>query len=317
MFSYEVEAGLKKAQAEIISESELNEIEQTADCDLIEINADISMGKILTKDGYFYRPRKVTYKLVIPSNEEEYISSLGRNKRKGILRALKTCRNAGIEIRTEEPIANKTFLEWEKIYDDNISKKKIGLKRIGIRRFKEVQPRTAGVFAYKNGNLIGGILLRHKKFLMHGEPNHKLSISLSSSDSKYFLYGVNEALNFEVIKYCQKNKIKFLERGMDSNLYGHYLNPGLYTFKKSLGYRIASRPKYGYCWTKIINFEKFDDHIFFVAQTKSELEGILIFKKTLPNVKEYKSQHLKKLKVFMVIDNKLVPFSIKQTVKIK
>ncbi|MEK6967263.1 MAG: hypothetical protein AABX51_01385 [Nanoarchaeota archaeon] len=306
------EAGIKKTQAIILSSDDIERAEEYAKqekCDLIELTTDNPLIDFEGR-GYFFRPRKITYKMLVPESEEVYLSSLGRNKRKGIIRAIKACKDSGIEIRTEEPVSKETFLEWERIYDVNILKKRIGLKRIGPDRFSILQPRTAGVFAYKQGKIIGGILLTHKRFLMNGEMLKKLSISLSSTDRQFFMYGVNEALNFEVIRYCQLNGIKYLERGMDTNFYGHYLNPGLYTFKKSLGYRITTKPKYGFCWTKILNFEKFEDHIFFISIGDNGLEGNLFFKESLPNINEFTTPFLKKINLFSVSDNKIIPFEL-------
>ncbi len=315
MLSFEVESGIKKAVATISKFSQVEIIENAAraeGCDLIELCADDSLT--LRSAGYFLRPRKVTYKLLIPENEEQYLASLRRSKRKGIKKALALCRESGIKLFTEEPVQEETFLAWEKIYDRTISQKRLGFKRMDAKRFASIQPRTVGIFASKDGVIIGGILLQKKRFFLRGEQQHKLSISLSSSDKRFFMLGVNEALNFEAVKFCQTKGIRFLERGMDTNLYGHYLSPGLYTFKKSLGYRITARPRYGNVWTKIINFEKFSDPVFFISLGGKGIEGNLFFRETLPNHDEFQSKHLRKLNVFSVSDNHVRPFKMKLTI---
>ena len=300
---FETEAGLKKAYAKVNSLEEIESVENKAkECDIIEITTDNALIDFESR-RYFFVPRKVTYKLVAPQSEEDYLMLLKKKKRKSIIKSANFCKEEGIEIKTEEPISRETFLEWEKIYDANIARKKIGIKRIGLGRFLSVQHKTAGIFAYKDNKLIGGIMLMHKKFLMDGELHRKISISLSSSERDYFKTGINEVLNFEVIKFCQRRGIKFIERGMDANLYGHYLNPGLYVFKKSMGYRITFKPKYGFCWRKIINFEKFDKNIFFISIGDKGLEGNLFFRVNMPNIKDYKSPHLKRINIFSINDN--------------
>ena len=109
------------------------------------------------------------------------------------------------------------------------------------------------------------------------------SISLSSSTKELFKLGINSLLNYSALKLAKDRGYKYVDRGSDSNLYGHYLNPGLYIFKKSFGFRVAPKKKYGFAWTKIKNFSKLSDPMFFISMGKNGLEGNIFFKEILPN----------------------------------
>ncbi len=303
----EAQATLVRAKAVISSTTDISEVEQKAKekgCDILELNPIEGVDtSALLQRGFNLCPNKVTYKLIVPKTDEEYLSKLSRNKRKAISSAQRQCAVEGITFKIEEPISKETFLSWEKIYDSNITSKRIGFKRISIDRFLLFEPRSTGVFAYKNNELIGGILLTKKRFIYRLAPKEKISISLSSSIREYFKLGINEVLNLEAIKLARKLGFEFLERGFDTNLYGHYLSPGLHLFKKSLGFRIAPKAKYGFAFTKILSFEKLQDNVFFVSVGERGVEGHLYFKEKVPNIKEYESEYLSKLTVYQVQNN--------------
>ena len=234
----------------------------------------------MKENGFFFRPRRVTYKLLIPNDLREAFS---KSRKKAIKKSLK---NKDLKITIEEPMSEETFCQWEKIYDKNISTKRIGIKRLTKERFLLFQPRSIGLFAWHNGLLAGGMLLSKKRFLFNEILTEKMSISLSSSTKELFKLGINSLLNYSALKLAKDRGYKYVDRGSDSNLYGHYLNPGLYIFKKSFGFRVAPKKKYGFAWTKIKNFSKLSDPIFFISMGKNGLEGNIFFKEILPNIEE-------------------------------
>jgi len=305
VFKVEKEADVNKLV--VSEEMDIIEIEKeisASDCDIAYIqNPSSEMLEYFTGKGFYYCPNKVTYKIRVPIDSAEYFKIVKKYRRKKIKKALKSARENGINFVCMHPVSEDVFKEWFEIYKKNILGKPRGFLRASLERHRATYERNYGIFALKENEIIGGILLKKKRFLYQREMMEKLSISFSSSKKEYLKLRINDALNYETIIAARKWGFDFLERGLDSNLYGHYLSPGLFLFKKSFGYRIASKQKYGYSLFKIINFSKFQDKVFFISFEDGQMIGNLFFKNEMPDVKEYRSSYFSKLRIFKVVGN--------------
>jgi len=270
------------------------------DVDIIKIIKP-SKGTIerLRKKDFFYKPVKVTYLLKI-SNKEDYLKSLSHNRRKRMKKSIRNCKD--IKIIKEKKITKKRFLEWYKIYKNNISDKDIGIIRIGKDWVDQKQKKAYAIYAVKGDKIIGGILLKKVKDL------GRVSICYSASIKKYLSLGINDYLNLNVLLLAKELGYKFISRGMDTNLYGCHLSPGLYLFKKSLGYKVGPRKEKGDELIKIVKFDKFGDIILFFSYSNGRLEGNLFIKNKDDEklIGEYNAEFIKKLNVFLIKDNKLI-----------
>jgi len=303
MFKIEKEAGVNKLI--VSNETDIKSIEKKiSDCDIAYMqNPSSEMMKYFTTKGFHYCPNKVTYKLRVPVDSSEYFRTVKKYRRKKIKKALKHALENGISFVCMHPVTEDVFNEWFEIYKKNILSKSRGILRASLDRHTNTYERNYAIFAVKDNSIIGGILLKKKQFIYLGEKSEKLSISFSASKKEYYKMRINDALNYETIIAARKWGFDFLERGIDSNIYGHYLSTGLYRFKKSLGYRIVPKKKYGYSLVKIVNFDKFQDKVFFISVENEEIVGNLFFKDELPNANEYLSPHFSALKIFKVSGN--------------
>lgn len=326
MFEIEKEAGISKLvirEEENISkiEEEIKNKIQNSDIDMICIqNPSEEIREHFIKQGFHYRPNKVTYKMRIPHNVSDYFKLIKRNRRKKIKKALKQCLKIGIDFVRMHPVSEEFFKEWYEIYEKNIISKPHGFIRVTSERYTKNYDMLYGVFATHNGAIIGGIFLKKKQFTYDGEIRDKLSISFSASKKEFFKLRINDALNYQAIAAARSWGFDFLERGMDTNLYGHYLSSGLYLFKKSFGYKIAPKRRYEYSLIKIINFDNFQDKIFFTSLSEGEIIGNLFFKAKMPNIKEFSSSHFSKLRIFQILTDgamELEPIYKKQIIKIE
>ncbi|PIO03704.1 hypothetical protein COT48_03730 [Candidatus Woesearchaeota archaeon CG08_land_8_20_14_0_20_47_9] len=306
MIEFETEAEVRKLN--IREEFDIQKIElaiaQNIDrADMVNIFSPTQgLVEHFTRHGYFYRPNKVTYKMDVPFSESEYISKLKKNKRKTIKKAVKRCRECGISILKEPQLSEVSYRGWLDVYTENINGKKRGIIRTGLERYYRSKDMMAGIFAVKDNHIIGGIILR-RKHLRSGL--RKISFSFASSRKEYFKKGVNELLNLKAVLFARELGYDHLERGMDSNLYGHYLSPGLYLFKKSFGFRITPKNRFGEVLTTITNYAPFQDIIFFVSHNKEKPEGNLILKNDIDSTRiaEFVSKYLERLNVYKVEDN--------------
>lgn len=284
-----------------IDENEIDKIESLNNSDIINIkNPSEKLIYQLNKKNFFYRPLKIRWTMKAPEDEESYLASLKRNRRKRILGAFRKCEKENISIYKEEILTKKTFEEWLDIYQAHLNEKEKGIIKIGKDWIKGKQDIAAGIFAKKGSKLIGGIILK-KNY-----EQNTLIISYSAFDRNFAKIGINDCLNVRAILLASKLGFKLITRGKDTNLYGHHLAIGLFLFKKSLGFVIEPLKKYGDVLTEINNFDKFEDQIFFVSYNKKGLEGNLIIKNEKISLDEFESEFLEKLNIFLIKDNQLI-----------
>jgi len=242
---------------------DLDKIDDNSDVTLI-FNPDQKTVEEYLKKGYFYKPYKITYQLKVPESEEQYLSMLKRNKRKRILKAKRDCEH--IQIERQEQLKKEYFDEWYDIYEINIESKEKGRVFADRQWYDRNGHKMGGIFAMDKG-IVGGILFTKKK-------DGLVSISFSSTKKDYLKLGLNDLLNEQMIMFAKELGFETIERGMDKNLYGHHLSPGLFVFKTSLGFRPVS--KKDKVLMRINDFSKFGDDIFFVDYEGDSLRGNLI-----------------------------------------
>ena len=234
---------------------------------------------------YFLRPLKIGFEMDLPENIDEYFSTLTKNRRKKLKKNLKLAEN--VKIKIENPLTKETFLKWHELYRDKMNNKEKGKVIIG-NDWLDKRDNICGIFAYEE-DMIGGIILK--------KLDSKLSISYNAYVDSEF--SVSDLLIVEAVKYAIENEYKILSRGQDTNLYGHHLSPGLYLYKKSLGFRVVARMKAGFALTKFNNFDKFGDIIFFVSFADENMDSIEKKKKKKKEIEDdYKCCGLKRGNVY-------------------
>jgi len=240
-------------------------------------------------NDFYYRPLKISYIMKTPSSLDDFLTSLKRNRRKRILKCFRECEKHGITIKKEKILSKENFDTFFEIYKNNMEEKERGIVILERDWYNKRKDIACGVFAVKDKKIIGGILLTKKKATV--------SFCFSSADKAYFDIGINDFLNVNAIEFTIELGYKYIIRGQDTNLYGHHLSPGLYLFKKSLGFCIQPRKKQGFALTKIVNFDKFGDVIFFISTKDNKVEGNLFIKDKDINTEDYNADFLEKLNI--------------------
>jgi desulfoferrodoxin (superoxide reductase-like protein) len=277
-------------------EEEIN-YENIADIDILYIKE-----KPKNTDNFFYVPYKVTYKFNVPKTEEDYFNSLSKNKKKKIKKSLKKAKEENIEFVFQFPLQKKHFFEWIEVYRDNINLKEKKEFHVDETWFDTHNERKGGMFAIKEGKIIGGIVF--KKMLENEYFKERWSIGFSSTKKVFTILGINELLNYYLINQAIKNNIKLILRGMDINIYGNHLSTGLYLFKKSLGFKTIPYPKKGFYYMKINSFKKFKNELlFFSIKEEESLIANMMSRKEIEKPDDFKAGFLVGLKFYKIIND--------------
>ena len=276
--------------------------DELKDSKLDDIDIIYLKEKPKNMEDYFYVPLKITYKFDVPKTEDEYLASLSRNKRKKIKKSLRKAKEEEVSFVFDFPIKKTNFFEWLAIYNKNIDAKEKSMLFVNESWYEKNKKKGGGIFAKKNGKIIGGIIF--KKMNKSGYFDERWSISFSSSSKEFLSLGINELLNYYLVSFAREEGIKLLIRGMDTNLYGYHLSLGLYLFKKSVGFKVIPYKKKGFYYMKINSFKKFKNEILFFSLDESDhLIGNIMARKKIENIQEFDGDFLSEFKKYEIKSN--------------
>lgn len=254
------------------------------------------------RENYFHVPLKITYKFDVPKTKDEYLASLSRNKRKKIKKSLRKAQEEDVSFVFDFPIKKTNFFEWLTIYNENIDAKEKSMLFVDEKWYEKNKKDGGGIFAKKDDKIIGGIIF--KKMHKSDYFDERWSIGFSSSKKEFLSLGINELLNYYLVSFAKEKGIRLLVRGMDTNLYGYHLSPGLYLFKKSIGFKVIPYKKKGFYYMKINSFKKFKNEILFFSLNDNDLlVGNIMTKEKIENIKEFEGNFLSELRQYKIGNN--------------
>jgi len=123
--------------------------------------------------------------------------------------------------------------------------------------------------------------------------------------------GLSDFLVYNFIKYGKEKGYEILTSGSDTNLFGHHLSAGLFTFKRQWNFGII--PEGRYEQIKILNYNKFSDVIIFCSG-KNKLKVNVIFKQKPDDgvIKQYIYDITPDVRFFVVKENVLKEIMIRR-----
>jgi len=227
-----------------------------------EPSADLIVA--LAHEGWFYKPRYVTYVLERPASLEAYIESAFRAGSRGGPRRL--LREVPRRYRFEVREGGRGVDEFLALYKRSIAARPLGRDRIAERE-TVFGPKWTGFYLYDESDLIAGIMVRAL--------SDRLSAAYGAFDPSRRGLDVEHFLLMQAIQRCIDVGAPRLSLGRDTNLYGHHLPLGLAAYKLRLGFKPLAYERSGRELVKIRSFAPFRDGAFFYGYADGELEGNL------------------------------------------
>lgn len=265
--------------------SEFEVAKENSKIDIISIqDPDKNVISEMCSKGFFYGPQKIKYVINSFESEEDYMSSLSKNKRKKITKSIREIKKENISIVYEAPLSQESFLKWFKLYSKSMDDKDRGTLKLNEEWFLKNKDVALGFFAKKDEKIIGGILV--KKVL----DKNILRICFSAFDRNYSKLGIMDILNMKILSMSGELGFPLVDRGKDTNRYGHHLSSGLLRFKKALGFNVNPVEEQGNYLFYFNNFDKFDDMIIFFTygdDNKSLLKENFILKRNDIDIFEF------------------------------
>lgn len=218
--------------------------------DVVEIASPVSVG--------FSRYPKIYWLLRLDGRRPiDYLRS--PKDRSCYLSDLRLAAKSGISITQSMAVDEKIFSDWLNLYLQIISDKKVGLKHINWNWYRR-RSRQTPIFqtaAFQNRQLLGGIL-----WTIQGR-----SLRVAGTACRHIKIpgGVRLPLEISLIAQAQNRNLTAIKHGRDLNLYGPYLNPGLFEYKSRLGYSPYPVPGQKLLSTFFLSFDNFIFDCLFLA----------------------------------------------------
>jgi hypothetical protein len=218
----------------------------------------------LVQEGWFHKPRYVTYALETPASIEAYIAAEFRaGARSGPRRLL---REVPKRYRPEIGEAGRGVEEFLALYRRTIAARPLGRNRIEERDTR-FGPEWTGFYLFDGPALVAGIMVRALR--------DRLSAAYGAFDPAHRELDLEHYLIMQALRRCIDARAPRLSLGRDTNLYGHHLSLGLPPYKLRLGFKPLAYERSGRELVKIQGFAPFRDGAFFYSYADGGLEGNL------------------------------------------
>ena len=218
----------------------------------------------LTAEGWFYKPRYVTYVLERPASVEAYIGAAFRpGSRSGPRKLL---REVPKRYRFELGEGGRGAEAFLALYARTIAARPMGLDRVA-ERATEFGASWTGFYLFDGEALVAGIMVRALR--------DRLSAAYGAFDPAHRGLDVEHFLLMRAIQRCIDVRAPRLSLGRDTNLYGHHLPLGLPAYKLRLGFRPLPYERSGRELIRLQSFAPFPGGAFFYGYAASGLEGNL------------------------------------------
>lgn len=249
----------------------------------------------LEENGFFRIPNYITYNLK-SSNFDEFMASLGKNKKKKLKRGIAQAQD--LKLVKEEKVSKENFEKWYELYKKSISEKDLGILAVK-EDWLEKNGRSlqkVGVYVFEGEKMVGGILA--KGLAEDNVLPKRLSISFSAIEKEYKSKAIGEFLNATIIDFAKELGYPHVTRGRDTNLYGKHLSTGIPVFKTSLGFEMLPYKRKPDILIRFNSIDGFKSKVFFVSYDKQGIRGNLILKDKDENPKEFLFDFLTELRVY-------------------
>lgn len=182
--------------------------------------------------GFFVRPGLISWLAPLLDTEQEFMASLSRSGRRNVVHGQRWARAAGARLSVEYPLTESGFASFLDVYERRVADMRNGvnLARGEQHLILEARKSYTGVFLHDFGNMLGGCIcwVRPERSL--------LQLRYAATAAVPQRGALTRALYMATFQLGRELGLRWMSLGNDTSLYGHVIQPGLYEFKKQLGF---------------------------------------------------------------------------------
>jgi hypothetical protein len=233
--------------------------------DLLRVKQPNEWDRFLltSTDGYFLKHERVVWSRVA-EKIDSFLDKLNSKKRHTFNSKLKASESLNAKIG-ENPLTHSEYQKWFEIYNKEIiqgkARGRANLDSNWAADKDDLQAyRLLSLRDKSTGELKGGAILRCDN------AKNRVQIACAAYDQSIRDQAPGVRVFKEVMEYAKAKGYVTISHGKDNNLYGHYLSPGLFEFKASLGFE--PNPTGDSEIIKVISPDKFDSNLVFIEGTR-------------------------------------------------
>lgn len=183
--------------------------------------------------GFVRKPSLLTWVGELGPDEEDHLSRLERTTRQDIRRARRHAAAAGLREVVEDPVSPRTLDLFLALYAERVAGMTFGVPfALDYRDAVLHGPRKFfGVFAFDGDELAGGCLV------LECPAADALVLRFSAVTERWRRSSLARALYLSAMRAGRSRGYSRATLGNEPNLMGHLTRPGLFCFKRSLGFR--------------------------------------------------------------------------------
>lgn len=187
---------------------------------------------LLVEAGFVVKPSWVNWVAPLRDSEADYLGALTKKQQRNVRWGLDFVASAGLRTRFHHPLEEKPLEEFLRIYEEQVATMRNGLNlaRGEQRSFLDEADSHLGVFAYDGSRMVGGCV----GWLRPDASLFQLRYMAAAPDSRRG--ALTRALYMAAFRAGRELGCTRMSLGNDPSLYGHVTAPGLYQFKKRLGF---------------------------------------------------------------------------------
>ena len=239
-------------------------------------------------EGWFYKPRTVTWSLRTPATLDAYILDAfhagTRNKPRKLLREVPRRYRFAIH---EQGEGLPAFLS---LYRRTIAGRPRGRDRIS-ERAHDFGEGWCGLHLYDGDVLAAGVLV-------HAMRGHD-SVAYGAFDPERRDLDLEHFLIMKALERAAQRRVPRVSLGMDTNRYGHHLPLGLAPYKLRMGFTPSAWEPSGRETSRAAAFDVFEEGLFFFSYEGAGLVGNL-FTRGEPDLRPFQHHTAPPLRTFRI-----------------
>jgi hypothetical protein len=187
----------------------------------------------LAAAGFAVRPTFVNWVAPLQDTEQAFLAGLRRRARWNLVHAQRVARELGLRVVVEQPLTEPAMDSFLDLYERRVVdlRNGVNLARGDQHSILARRDAYAGVFCYDpDGALVGGCLcwVRPERSLI------QLRYAAAAAGDQRGT--VTRALYLATFELGRELGLRRVSLGSDTSLYGYVVQPGLFAFKKELGF---------------------------------------------------------------------------------
>lgn len=186
----------------------------------------------LAAHGFLRKPSAVAWVAEVGAGEEEFLAGLRRVPRRDIRRAQRRAAASGLVEVIEEPVSPAALDRFLALYADRVARMDFGVPFALDHREAVLNgpDKWFGVFAHEGGELAGGCLVRECP------DDDTAVVRFSAVTATWRRAGLARVLYFTALRVARAKGYRWATLANEPNLIGHLTKPGLFRFKRDLGF---------------------------------------------------------------------------------